>query len=96
LPSERRSLLCGGAALFSRASEAATRLAVNHGPEPFSNRALSLPGDIAVPAGLGFVFAHPAQAAVFLLAFLWLARSIWRPLRPGWEKRRSRGNAAAA
>jgi hypothetical protein len=94
------TLLCGGVALSSHASKAATRLAVNHSPEPFSNWALSLLGDIAAPAGLWFVFAHPVLAAilviVFLLAFFWLARKIWRVLRSGWERLRSRPRAQAA
>lgn len=78
-------LLCGGLALSGHSTKAATRLAVNHVPEPFSNIGLSLMGDLAVPAGLWLVFAHPWVMAgallVFVLLFAWLAPKIFRRLR---------------
>lgn len=81
-------ILCGGVALSSHASKAATRLAVNHSPEPFSNIALSLAGDISVPFLLWLTAAHPllvlALVAAFLFAFFWLARKIWGLLRRGF------------
>lgn len=79
------ALLCGGVALTSHSSKAATRVMVNHSPEPFSNIALSLAGDLAVPAGVLFVERHPVTTLVFvaatLVVFAILARAIFRKLR---------------
>lgn len=89
----------GGVALSSHASKAATRLAVNQSPEPFSNIALSLLGDLAVPAGLWLAFAHPVLTfclvVAFLVVFFWLAAKIVRLLRSGWERLRTRASHAA-
>ncbi len=83
-------ILCGGVALSSHASKAATRLAVNQSPEPFSNIALSLAGDAAVPFTLWLTSAHPmaalAMVLVFLCVFAWLASRIWRMLRGGLQR----------
>ncbi|MGJ5818162.1 DUF4126 domain-containing protein [Paludibaculum fermentans] len=85
-------ILCGGVALSSHATKAATRLAVNHSPEPFSNVALSLIGDAAAPFMVWLTAAHPMIALVLVLGFLvlfaWLARRIWRLLRSGFERLR--------
>jgi hypothetical protein len=50
-----------GAALAatSHAAKATTRAAANTSPEPFSNVALSLAGDLAVPGMLWLAFNHP-------------------------------------
>lgn len=89
----------GGVALSSHASKAATRLAVNQSPEPFSNIALSLLGDLAVPAGLWLAFAHPILTLClvggFLAVFVWLAAKIVRLLRNGWQRLRARADQAA-
>jgi len=45
-------LLCGGMAITSHGSKAASRLIVNHSPEPFSNIVLSLFEDVLVPGGV--------------------------------------------
>ncbi|MBI4890170.1 MAG: DUF4126 domain-containing protein [Acidobacteria bacterium] len=88
------TIACGSVALSAHAAKTATRLAVNHSPEPFSNLALSLAGDFAVPFLLWVVSAHPFLAVVlvaaFLVVFLWLARKIWGVLRrgAGWLSRR--------
>lgn len=83
-------ILCGGVALSSHASKAATRLAVNQSPEPFSNIALSLIGDVTVPFILWLTAAHPMVALTFVLTFLcvfaWLASRIWRSLRNGLQR----------
>jgi hypothetical protein len=75
-------ILCGGVALASNSSKAATRLAANHSPEPFSNIGLSLLEDALVPAGMWVSLKHPEVAlglvAVFLFLFLWLAPKIFR------------------
>jgi hypothetical protein len=78
-------LLSGGVALTGHASKAATRVAVNHSPEPFSNWALSLMEDAFVPVGLWVVMEHPVAAAVivsvFLVFFALLAGAIWKLFR---------------
>lgn len=89
----------GGVALSSHASKAATRLAVNQSPEPFSNIALSLLGDVVAPFGLWMAFAHPlitfALVVGFLVVFFWLAARIIKLLRNGWGKLKERAGEAA-
>jgi hypothetical protein len=79
------AILCGGVALASHSSKAATRVMVNHSPEPFSNIALSLAGDVATPVGVWFTLHHPLIAlvavAVAVLVFAILARVIFRAFR---------------
>ncbi len=86
-------LLTGGAALTSHSAKAATRLAVNQSPEPFSNVALSLAGDAAVPVGIWMVMEYPlligGVAAVFILSALLIAPRIFRVLRIHWIALRS-------
>src|SRR2546425_632457 len=72
----------GGVALSSHGAKAATRLAANTSPEPFSNIALSLFEDaIAIGASLLMAF-HPlvilVVVAIFLVLAVWLARRIAR------------------
>ncbi len=79
------AILCGGVALTSHSSKAATRVMANHSPEPFSNIALSLAGDVAVPAGVWLALSHPIAAFVLviisLVVFAVMARFIFRKLR---------------
>ena len=81
-------LLAGGVAFTGHAAKAATRLAVNHSPEPFSNVAVSLAEDAAVGGGLYLLVKHPwvmaGIAAGFLLLFAWLAPRVFRALRAEW------------
>lgn len=81
-------LLTGGAALTSHSAKAATRLAVNQSPEPFSNIALSLVGDAAVPVGIWLVVEHPLLiggiVGVFMVVALILAPKVFRVLRIHW------------
>jgi hypothetical protein len=81
-------LLAGGVALSGHSAKAATRLAVNHSPEPFSNVAASLAEDALVAGGLYLLVKHPwvlaALALVFLLLFLWLAPRVYRAVRAEW------------
>ena len=70
----------GGVALSSHGAKAATRLAVNTSPEPFSNIALSFFEDVvAIGASLLMAY-HPlvilAVVAIFLVIAVWLARRI--------------------
>jgi hypothetical protein len=78
-------LLCGGIALTAHSAKAATRFAVNHSPEPYSNWLLSVAEDLAVPLTLWFISAHPGIFLAILLAFLgvfaYLAPKIWRQIR---------------
>ena len=83
-------LVSGGAALSGHASKAATRVAVNHSPEPFSNWVLSFAEDLLVPVGLWVVMEHPliagAIALAFLVLFIFLARAIWRLIRGSFDR----------
>lgn len=89
-------LLCGGVALSSHTTKAATRLAVNQSPEPFSNWGLSLLGDVAAPAVLWLTATHPLLVLgfvlVFLVAFFWILSRLIRWIRSGiakWRQRRA-------
>ncbi len=81
------TILCGGVALSAHASKAATRLAVNQSPEPFSNIALSMVGDFAAPFMLWLTATHPlvtlGVVITFLVIFVWIVRKIIGVLRRG-------------
>lgn len=81
-------LLAGGVAFSGHSAKAATRMVVNHSPEPFSNAALSLAEDMAVAGGVYLLAKHPlvmaAIALVLLAVFAWLAPRIYRSLRAEW------------
>ena len=53
------ALLGGTLAATAHAAKATARAAANTSPEPFSNIALSLAGDVAVPTLLWLATAHP-------------------------------------
>ena len=76
-------LLAGRMAFSGHSAKAATRLPVNHSPEPFSNIAVSLGEDAFVAGGLYMAVKHPWAMAGIALAFLglfaWLAPRIYRP-----------------
>lgn len=78
-------ILCGGVAFASHSSKMATRILVNHSPEPFSNIALSLFEEIAVPLGVWLSVSHPliglALVVGFLAIFAWIAPKVWRNMR---------------
>ena len=78
-------LLCGGMTFASHTSKAATRLAVNHSPEPFSNIGLSLAEDLFVPAGIWLSLRHPlvtlCLVCIFLAAFLWISPKVFRLIK---------------
>ena len=81
-------LICGGVALTSHGAKAATRVAVNQSPEPFSNWALSLMGDVAVPGVVWLTMSHPLVVAVLvgiaLIVAVWLFRRMLKLLRAGF------------
>ena len=78
--------LAGGTlAATSHAAKTTTRAAANTSPEPFSNIALSLLGDAAVPAVLWLAYEHPVWfwpvLAVMVLVALVLVVVLFRFLR---------------
>jgi hypothetical protein len=78
-------IMGGGIALSSHGTKAATRLAANTSPEPFSNIALSL-GEDALAFGSAILMAFYPVAilvivVIFLIIALWLLPKIFRALR---------------
>src|SRR5207244_13328686 len=61
------ALLAGGTSLIAHTAKAATRLASNTPPEPFSNIGLSLGEDAAVLCGLALMHFNPLLALIFPL-----------------------------
>jgi hypothetical protein len=83
-------LLAGSVALTTHSAKAATRLAVNHSPEPFSNIALSLGEDIAAAVAMYLIWNHPFAFLItvsLLMAFMvWLLRKLWRFVRKLFDR----------
>ena len=79
------ALLAGGTSLITHTAKAATRLASNTSPEPFSNIALSFGEDLAVIGGLALVHFNPLLAlsifAAAIAAFLYFAPKILRAMK---------------
>jgi hypothetical protein len=79
------ALLAGGTSLVAHTAKAATRLAGNTSPEPFSNIGLSLGEDAAVLGGLALVHFNPVLALIIFLigigTFLYFARKIFRSVK---------------
>jgi hypothetical protein len=75
----------GGVALSSHGAKAATRVAANVSPEPFSNIALSLIEDAITFGSAGLMAFHPIVILVvvtlFVLFALWFIPKIFRALR---------------
>ena len=72
------ALLGGALAAASHVAKASTRAAANTSPEPFSNIALSLLGDAAVPAALWLSWQHPLVLfAALFVALVTMAALIW-------------------
>ena len=88
------ALLAGGTSLIAHTAKAATRLASNTSPEPFSNIGLSLGEDAAVLGGLALVHFNPVLALVVFLigiaAFFYFAPKILRAMKVkiwlAWKK----------
>jgi Domain of unknown function (DUF4126) len=78
-------LVGGGTALAAHSAKAATRLASNSSPEPFSNIALSFGEDVGVLGGLALIYYNPVIAlTIFLIgiaAFLYFAPKILRAMK---------------
>ena len=79
------AILCGGIALTSHSSKAASRLLVNQSPEPVSNFFVSLIEDAMVPLGLWLAISHPLVMIVlflvFLALFIWMVPKIFRLMK---------------
>jgi len=88
------ALLAGGTSLIAHTAKAATRLASNTSPEPFSNIGLSLGEDAAVLGGLALMLFNPLLTLLILLlgiaAFLYFAPKILRAMKAkiwlAWKK----------
>ena len=78
-------LIGGGIALSSHSAKTATRLAANTSPEPFSNTALSLLGDVLTVGGTLLMTIHPVVLLAIVLCAIVLTvllfRWIWRSLK---------------
>jgi hypothetical protein len=79
------ALLAGGTSLVAHTAKAATRLASNSSPEPFSNIGLSLGEDAAVLGGLALVHFNPVLSLVIFLicigTFFYFAPRILRAMK---------------
>jgi len=79
------AILGGTVAAGAHFAKAGTRAAVNVSPEPFSNWALSLSEDLAVPFALWLAFAKPlvliGLVVLFFVAVALAARWLWRVIR---------------
>jgi hypothetical protein len=88
------AMLAGGTSLVAHTAKAATRLATNTSPEPFSNIGLSLGEDAAVLGGLALVHFNPLLALLIFLigmaAFFYFAPTILRAMKAkiwlAWKK----------
>lgn len=94
------ALMGGTLAATAHAAKATTRAAVNTSPEPFSNIALSLLGDAAVPAMLWLAWEHPVlffiALAIALVAMVALTVVLFRFLRALIARLSGRFSAASA
>lgn len=94
------ALMGGTLAATAHAAKATTRAAVNTSPEPFSNIALSLLGDAAVPAMLWLAWEHPVMffiaLAVALVVMVALTIVLFRFLRALIRRFSGRVGAAPA
>jgi Domain of unknown function (DUF4126) len=92
---ELAALLAGGSiALAAHGTKAATRLAINASPEPFSNWTASVAEDISVFGSIWLMFNHPVIMMILVLVFLalavWLVPKIFRFVKRGFHALRDR------
>ncbi|MDP3719731.1 MAG: DUF4126 domain-containing protein [Acidobacteriota bacterium] len=80
------ALLGGTVAAGSHMTKAGTRVAINTSPEPFTNWIASLAEDVFVIGlsllTLKFPLLALAVSATILVMMVWLARRLWKWLRP--------------
>ncbi len=90
-------LIGGGVALSSHGAKAATRVAANTSPEPFSNIALSLFEDVVAFGSTVLMAFHPVVILVVVLIFVGLAawfvpkivravRRLFQRMSGGWRR----------
>ena len=90
------ALLGGTLAATAHTAKATTRAAINTSPEPFSNIAMSLAGDAAVPAMLWLSWSHPlvffpllavalVLAVVLIVVFFKFLRGLLRRFVPSGQ-----------
>lgn len=93
-------LIGGGVALSSHGMKAATRVAVNASPEPFSNIVLSLTEDVLAFGSSVLMAFHPVVilvvVGIFVLIAIWLVPKILRALRRMFQRKRTRPPAQIA
>ena len=90
----------GVTALLSHLSKAGIRLAINTSPEPVSNVAASVVGDVGVVSVTTLAVLLPVVAAgialVLLIIMMWLAWVLMSRIKRGWEWLKARwGNGDA-
>lgn len=94
------ALMGGALAATAHTAKATARAAANTSPEPFSNLALSLAGDAAVPAMLWLSWTHPVWffvgLAVSLVVMVTLTIVLFRFLRALVRRLTRRGDTAPA
>jgi hypothetical protein len=94
------ALMGGALAATAHTAKATTRAAANTSPEPFSNLALSLAGDAAVPAMLWLSWTHPVWffvgLAISLVVMVTLTIVLFRFLRALVRRLTRRGDTAPA
>jgi hypothetical protein len=90
------ALLAGGTSLLAHTAKAATRLASNTSPEPFTNIGLSLGEDAAVLGGLTLVNLSPLLALIIFLIvigmFYYFARRVLRSIKDKVRRVRSKSD----
>jgi ABC-type uncharacterized transport system permease subunit len=89
------AVLAGGSiALAAHGTKAATRLAINASPEPFSNWTASVAEDISVFGSIWLMFNHPVIMMILVVVFLalvvWLVPKIFRFVKRGFQALRDR------
>ena len=97
------ALLAGGTSLIAHTAKAATRLASNTSPEPFSNIGLSLGEDATVLGGLALMLFNPLLTLLLLVlgitAFFYFAPRILRGMKAkiwlAWKKLNGPADRAA-
>ena len=93
------AVLAGGSiALAAHGTKAATRLAINASPEPFSNWFASIAEDLTVLGSIWLMFNHPILMMILVLAFLcllfWIVPKILRYAKKGFHALRNKMRGA--
>ena len=96
---ELMALLAGGSiSLVAHGTKAATRLAINASPEPFSNWFASIAEDVTVFGSIWLMFNHPIILLILVLTFLavvaWLMPKIYRLAKSGFQALRDKMRGA--